>query len=469
MKGSSNYLKSGLLALAMIVACSRANAQAFGVSVVPSANSLLVSNSLVYTINVTNLTGLGLSDVRITNSFSAPFQYITNASSQPLAGGFTNATSVQFDVGPMSVGNILQVLLTVQPNATGLFTNSVVVAVPATTYVTSTNAIVQVTNVVVLADLGVTMTGPSQVVITNDLMTYGVTVTNLGPSDAPNVMLTNTLPTGVLFESIFPANQSFTTVGSNMFFNLGTLTNGGSSSFQLTVEPTNAGVLLFSATVGSTGVQDTNTANNFASTNIVVTNYLSGTLVAFTNSAQSIDFANGALKQSITLSNAGLSSVPAARIVVTGLTNRLFNAVGTNSGNPFVYYSTNLTAGQSVGLLLEYFPRTLFPFTNGQLQAFAVPVPNWTPPPAAGTSTNLFISQIVELANGNMVIEWPAVTNRTYTVVYSDNVSFSNAMIAPPSIVAPANIVLWTDYGPPETVSAPTNASMRFYRVYQNP
>ena len=192
----------------MIVACSRANAQAFGLSVIPSANSLLVSNSLTYTINVTNLTGLVLNDVWMTNSFSAPFQYITYSSSQPLAGVFTNATSVQFDVGPMSVGNIVQVLLTVQPNATGPLTNAVVVAVPGTSYVTSTNAVVQVNALVTLADLGVTITGPGQAVITNDWMTYGVTVTNLGPNAAPNVVLTNTLPRGVMFRH-FSQRTSF--------------------------------------------------------------------------------------------------------------------------------------------------------------------------------------------------------------------------------------------------------------------
>ncbi len=324
------------------------------------------------------------------------------------------------------------------------------------------NVIVQVTNVVVLADLGVTMSGPSQTVITNDWMTYGVTVTNAGPNAAPNVILTNILPVGVI--SISPTNQPAT----NLIL-LGTLPSGGFTNLFFTVEPTNVTTLLFSASVGASGVTDTNTANNFASTNIPVIAYLLGTLVAVTNSGQSIDFANGSLKQSIILSNAGLSSVPAARIVVTGLSNQLFNAVGTNNGNPFVYYSTNLLAGQNVGLLLEYFPRNLFSFTNGQLHAFAVPAPNWTPPPIVATTTNINISQIVELPNGNMVIEWPAVTNQTYTVVYSDNILFSNAMIAPPSIVAPANIVLWTDYGPPETVSAPANTPVRFYRVYQNP
>ena len=444
----------------MMVTGPRAGAQGFGLSVSNSASSILVSNSLTYTINVTNQTGLLLQDILVTNTLSAPFLYVTATAPSQVSVLTNNATSVLFDLSQVASGAPVQITLTLQPTTTGYFTNAVVVVDTTTTNTASTNVVVQVTNLVILADLGVTMTVPAQAVITNDWMTYGVTVTNAGPSAATSVMLTNALPPGVI--SIFPTNHA----GS---YNLGTLNSGGSTNLQFTVQPTIVTNLPFSASVGAPGILDTNIANNFASTNIIITNYLSGTLVAVTNSGQSIDFANGSLKQSILLSNAGLLSVPAARIVVTGLTNHLFNAVGTNNGNPFVYYSTNLAAGQSVGLLLEYFPRGVFPFTNGQLQAFAVPVPNWPPPPVTATSTNINISSIVELPNGNMLIEFPSILGRTYTVVYSDNVSFSNAMIAPPSIVAPANIVEWTDYGPPTTVIATTNASARFYRVYQNP
>ena len=48
-----------------------------------------------------------------------------------------------------------------------------------------------------------------------------------------------------------------------------------------------------------------------------------------------------------------------------------------------------------------------------------------------------------------MLIEFPTTLERTYTVVYSDNILFSNAMIAPPAIIAPANRTQWIDYGPP--------------------
>ena len=132
-----------------------------------------------------------------------------------------------------------------------------------------------------------------------------------------------------------------------MIFNLGTLTNGSFANLQFTVEPTNAGMLLFSASVGSSGVTDPNTTNNFASTNIAVTNYLSGPLGITTNSSQVYNPQNGLVEQSITVTNNSGGAIASARVVVTGLTNQLVNAVGTNSGNPFVYYSAALAANQT--------------------------------------------------------------------------------------------------------------------------
>lgn len=457
-------LRMLVLLVALIFTGARAEAQSFGLSVTTPTNSIAVSNSVIYTINVTNLTGFLLTDALVTNLFSTSVQFLSG--SQAFA---TNSNSAVFDLGAFAAGGTVQLTLTVQPTSAGFITNTVTVATPDQTNTASTNIVIQATNIVTLADLGVVIAVPAQSVITNDVTTYGVNVTNLGPSTASNVMLTNTLPPGVILIGVLPTNQTYSVASSNLIFNLGTLTNGGYANLQFTIQPTNAGALNFSASVGTAGILDTNTANNSASTNITVITYLPGALVAVTNSAQIVNHQNGLIEQSILLSNVGTNSIAAARIVVTGLTNRLFNAVGTNSGNPFVIYSTALATNQNVTLLLQYFPRNPFPFTNGQLNAFAVPVPNWTPPAAASTSTNLNITRIVTLTNGNTLIEWQAITNHTYTVVYSDNILFSNAMIAPPSIVAPANEVQWIDYGPPTTVRTPTNSSARFYRVFLNP
>ena len=465
------HLRMLMPVVAGLILCAgpRAGAQGFGLSVTESATSMLVSNSLTYTINVTNLNQFPLTDVLVTNLLSASFQFV-NATGP--SGTSVNGNVAVFDLGSYfsTYYEVAQLTLTIQPTVAGSITNMITVTSITVTNTASTNVVVLVTNVV--ADLGVALTGPAQPVITNDWMTFGVSVTNAGPNAAPNVILTNTLPPGVGYKSVSPANPAPSVAGSNVIFNLGTLASGAFTNFVLTVQPTNAGNLLFSAFVSSTGATDINLTNNSAGTNITVTNYLSEMLVAVTNSGQNVDLQNGLEEQSVLLTNTNSDDIPAARIVVTGLTNQLFNAAGTNGGSPFVDFSAGLAADQRVNLLLQYFPRKTFPFSNGQLHAFALPsVPDWTPPAATSSATNVNINRIVKMSNGSMLIEWFAVTNRNYSVIYSDNVSFSNAMMAPPciSIVAPGNEVQWIDYGPPTTTSAPTNAPVRFYRVFLNP
>jgi uncharacterized repeat protein (TIGR01451 family) len=459
-----------LLLVLLLVAGARTDAQSFfGLGVTSSASSILVSNSLSYTISVTNNTGGTLTDTLVSNVLSAPAQFVSAVPGQGFVTNYGNV--VVFDLGPFLVNAISQMTLTVQPAAVGFITNTVTVTTPDLVISpVSASVATQVTNAVPpQTDLGVTLTGPAQAVIVNDLLTYGVTATNLGPSDAPGVMLTNTLPPGVIFKSVSPANQPYTVVTNNLIFDLGMLAAGGGTNFEITVQPTNAGIFYFAAAVGAAGVTDTNTANNSASTNITVINYLSTNLTVSLVSTQKYNPQNGLVEQTITVSNIGTNAILAARAVVTGLTNRLFNASGTNSGNPFVVYAATLGTNQSVNLLLQFLAASYFPMTNSQLQAFGVPVPDLTPPAALSTGTNLNISRIIPLANGSMLVEFPSTVGRAYTVVYSDNVLFSNAAIAPPSIVATANRLQWIDYGPPTTVSVPINSTNRFYRVFLNP
>ncbi len=470
MKFFFKFRMFAALAVALMLAGTKAEAQSFGsfgLSVTSSANSLLVSNSLTYTITVTNL--IGTLDAVVSNTLPASVQF---GSAIPGPGvTFNNFGNVTvFEIPGFTAGAVAQMSLTVQPTVTGFITNMIVVSSINVTNTAATNVVVQVTNIVVQADLGVAITVPTTAVITNDLMTYGVSVTNFGPDDAPGVMLTNALPPGVILKAVSPTNSGYTLVSSNMIFSLGTLTSGTSTNYQFTIQPTNAGALNFFASVGAPGVIDPNPANNTASNSITVTNYLVGLLVAVTNSAQIYNSQNGLLEQSITVSNIGTNDVPAVRVVVTGLTSQqLFNAVGTNSGNPFVVYASKLGTSQSVNLLLQFFATNYFTLADSQLQAFAVPVPNLTPPVVSSSSTNLVISRIVPLSNGKMLIEFPSTPGRAYTVVYSDNILFSNAMIAPPSIVAGANRKQWVDYGPPTTANLPANVPVRFYRVIQNP
>ena len=457
-----------LLALGLMVVATRLQAQSVGLSVVASPSPVAVSNSLTYTITVTNLT-LITENFIITNTLPASAQF--QSASNPYGTYANNGNIVIFLVPGLAYGGVVQTSVTAMPTAAGLMTDSVTVISGDLVYSASTSVGTQVTNTVVQqADLAVGMTVPTSAVYTNDWMVYGVSVTNSGPDTAPGIFLTNTLPPGVGYKSVSPALKNLGS-GSNVVFSLGTLASGAFTNLYLTVQPTNAGVLPFSSFVNSSSVTDTNLANNTATTNITVNNYFPANLVAYTNSAQKYNLQNNLVEQSVLLTNQGTNDVDSARIVVSGLarTNVLFNAVGTNNGNPFVVYGTSLAAGQSVGLLLQFAADNYFPFTNSQLQAFAVSPPNLTPPPVVTVSTNLNITHIVRLSSGDMLIWFPSITNRTYTVVYSSDLLSTNWLAAQPSVVAPANDTEWIDYGPPGTLSHPTNTPVRFYRVFLNP
>lgn len=168
-----------LVVAGLMAASPRAGAQGFGISVTASATSMVVSNSLIYTINVTNLTTLPLTDAQVTNLLPASVQFV---SASPGQGSYTTSGSVVvFDLGAFSYPGFAQMTLTVQPTAAGFITNLVTVSSITVTNTASTNLVVLVTNAVTLADLGVAMTGPAPPVITNDWITFGVTVTDRMP------------------------------------------------------------------------------------------------------------------------------------------------------------------------------------------------------------------------------------------------------------------------------------------------
>lgn len=499
MKIFSGLRMFALLALGLMAMAIRVEAQNFSL-LVTAPLIVGVSNSFNFVISITNLTGISQT-VTVTNMLTGtPLQF--NNPTAPTATQGSNVISgsnVIFFLGAIATNGTATMNLPVVPTSAGYLTNMIVLATNGMFFGGSTNpTVVQVTNAISVADLAVAMTGPASQVFTNDWMVYGVSVTNLGPGTATGVFLTNTLPPGVGYKSVSPALTRLGS-GSNIIFNLGTLASGAFTNLQLTVQPTNAGTWTFFSVVSTNSVLDPNPTNNSASINVAVSNFLSnpGQLTATIVSTQKFNQLSGRLEQSIVLSNAGPTSVDSARVTVTGLTNWLSNAMGTNNGNPFVTYASALTNGQGGAyLLLQFYPnQNPFPFTNAQMRADGVTMPNLAPPASGLMPTNILL--IARLSSGGMFLEFPTLTNRAFTVeytsnllseycvtnyiadtnnpgvtnivVYTNSVFSTNWLVAQPVTVTPANYTAWIDYGPPATVSHPTNTPMRFYRVFLNP
>jgi uncharacterized repeat protein (TIGR01451 family) len=452
------------LVLGLMAAAIRVGAQGMWLHVVTPSGTVGVSNSLSFTISVTNLTGASQM-VGVTNITPATAQFVSVSFGTVAYPYTTVGSSVIFNVGPITNGGFAVMGVTIRPTAAGNITNVITVSTNGVLAIVGPVPIL-VTNPVSVADLSVAITGPASPVFTNDVMVYGVNVTNLGPGTATGVFLTNTLPAGVILKSVSPTNQSAS--GSNLIFNLGSLASGAFNNFQIIVVPTNVGPLTLSAVVSTNGVIDPNTANNSASTNINIGSFLYGQLIATNLSAMTYDPQTGLMKQTIRLTNIGTNAVAAARVIVSGLTNWLYNAVGTNSGNPYVVYGAPLDTNQSVDLVLEYFVSTRLPIhvDNTNYTAVGVAAVDLSDP--GGGTGSFSITSITTLPNGYVLIEFQSLRGSNYTILYSDNPAFTNALAAQPSIVAPANRTQWIDDGPPKTVSA-TNASSRFYRVRLNP
>jgi len=436
----------------------------FGLSVTGAPNPVLVNRPVIYDIAISNRTGFELTVVFLTNAFSAPVRFIGATNNIPVTMA-TNANTVIVQYSPFSGIQTDLFTLVISPTTFGNLTNTVTIGSFARTNET-TNVVIEV--IAGQPDLGIAITGPAQAVLVNDWMTYTLTATNQGADSAANVIVSNTLPADFKLISITPTNQVVEVTNNILHWTVGTLAAGGSSRLAVAVQPTNPGVATFSASVSAANVLDTNTVNDTTSANIAVGPLEAGSLVASNVTAMSFNPQTGLMEQTVRIVNLGTNPVESARLIVMGLTNRLFNAVGTNASNPFVVYSATLETNQSVDLVLEYSVPTRQPIivADSQLHAFGAPAFNLAPP--AGAPLPAPAPRIVILAPDSILIEFPANPGATYTVLYRDSSILSNEMAAQPAIAAPADRVQWIDQGPPKTVSRPASASARFYRVIQN-
>jgi len=447
---------------------------------------VVVTTPVTYSFNLTNniFSASDLFGLIVTNSFSTPVLVADFSTNQGSAyyGNTTNA--IVFNFGNLKFPtNQLAFFITVNPLASGPLTNTFTIQLNGTNVLT-TNFVVAVVNPT--TDLSVTNTGflPKLYVnpaYANDWTTLGVTVSNAGPSTAYNVVLTNTLPAGLAFIGGSPAGQTYTITNGNLLLPFSSLNAGAAQTVYLTFQATNTGTFALTNTIGGANLNDPNLTNNVATRTLSVSNYLPLVIAAATNSPQTLNPKNGFMEQTILVSNTTPTSVPAVRLIVSGLTtNWLYNAVATNAAGPFVVSPAPLGGHQTARLVLQFVVtnRTAFPFTNGQLQAYGVALPNLAytnlfPVPSTNYTTNLNvrIAWLTSSPNlGRPELLFQSTVSSNYTILYADNPWFNHSQMAQPAVLsATASGTIWVDTGPPATATAPTNSGPRYYRVIQDP
>jgi len=127
VKISPGFRILALLVLELTVAGTRGSAQnLFALSVTSPTNRDVITGSLTYTINVTNLSVSPVSDVRVTDILPASVQFLSASNFYALSPTIsTNETNVVFFFPQINGSDAAGMTLTVLPMAVGSITNTV--------------------------------------------------------------------------------------------------------------------------------------------------------------------------------------------------------------------------------------------------------------------------------------------------------------------------------------------------------
>ena len=239
------------------------------VTMADSPSPALAGSKLSYIVSVSNGGPSSANGVVLTDTLPADVTFDLAAPSQ---GSRSQASgAVTCDLGVIGTGGSATVVVFVTPLAAAVGSSVINVASVAAneTDSNSTNNTAALgTMVNPTADIAVTtMDSPASVVVGNTL-TYTVTVTNVGPSQATGVVLANTLPIDVNIESVAPSQGSCGEVlAGAVTCVLEALDSGASATVAIAVVPMPiAGGTVVTNTAAATADQaDPELANNGAS------------------------------------------------------------------------------------------------------------------------------------------------------------------------------------------------------------
>ena len=219
-----------------------------------------LGSHLTYTLTVTNK---GPSYVTAINFTDTLPKEVTFVSSTPSQGECIEVEGdVTCDLGNLASGDNATVTIVAIPRVVGAITNTASVAGNETDPSTGDNSVSEVTTVDPAANLAIAKSGsPDPVLIAIDL-TYILTVTNEGPSDATGVTLTDTIPSGVTFASS-TASQGTCSGTDAVNCTIGNLASGDSATVTIIVTPTVVGTIINTASVVANEV-DPSTGDNVA-------------------------------------------------------------------------------------------------------------------------------------------------------------------------------------------------------------
>jgi uncharacterized repeat protein (TIGR01451 family) len=281
------------------------------------------ASNFTYTITVTNLGPSTATDIAVSDTLPATVTFVS------ASGGGTNSGGVVGwpTIASLASGATTNFTLTVTAPASGGLTNLASVVTGTGDLSTNNNTSTFINTVSEIADIAITKTGPTNVLATANF-SYTITVTNLGPSTASNVSVSDTLPAGVTFVSATGGGTN--DAGVVGWPVVASFANGAMTNFTVTVTAPASGTLtnVASSTSATTDPSAGNNSSSFITTVTPVAD------VATTKSGPASVAGNGLVTYTITVTNLGPSTASNVSVTDTlpaGVTFVSASGGGTNS------------------------------------------------------------------------------------------------------------------------------------------
>ena len=220
-----------------------------------NASSIDVGDSVEWTISVINVGPSTARDVKVIDTLPEGALIL---SANPSAGTFDKDTRV-WEIGSLAANNPVSLILVTKIVTEGNITN-VVVANTSTYEPNKTNN--EANNTTVAnpgCDLEITKLVNASEVYEGDLVEWTIVVINKGPSVAYDVIVNDTLPSGLNLISSTPSTGTY----SNGIWNIGTMDKDATASLVLITQAKELGHITNIASVNST-TPDNDTSNNIA-------------------------------------------------------------------------------------------------------------------------------------------------------------------------------------------------------------
>jgi hypothetical protein len=170
----------------------------------------------------------------------------------------------------------------------------------------------------------------------------------------------------------------------------------------------------------------------------------------------------GFFEQRVRVTNRSGRGLGAFLLTFTGLADEVevYNRSGTDAnGNAIIRSQQDINDGESVVLVVEY-------LSTRRLPPIGIGINSETLPKVAAVTSaegvSLAIDRALRREDGSVLIEFTAEPGATYQVQYLSNWPW---LTCPGTIRAAGNRVQWIDNGPPKTLSHPSGAPSRMYRV----